>query len=366
MKKVWTCLGTTLAVVAAVPAGCSKSTISADSTGTQVAGAGGQSGAGVVAGAAGVGSIGGSSGGASGGGQAGASGAAAAGGLAGSAGAPSMVAFADPSITEFVRKAYCVTPLMWAKDGRADVLTAHDWTPLYASSSEYKAYYALWRIVGGQLTRVAGPISLEPPSGDPPHIGGCMTTDLDQDGTREVVTLDARQWLRPSFPPGKLLFPDVIGDLDGDGQWEAVRVAGDAKTVTGKALSAKDASTWGVGPLLYEIPAAVANGGLYFGDFDGDGQQDVLLYDQYMGHQYQVLRGGPGGPTAGVVGTLEDVFNIIVADMNGDGRDDLVGQGKAGYRVAISGGKGMFEPQLLVGSASVEGVASADGVGISS
>lgn len=242
-----------------------------------------------------------------------------------------------------------------------DVVTVHDWSPGYTPSVEYKQYYDVWRILNGKLTIVTGPVSLEqsPDTGAP--TGGCATTDLDHDGVVEVTTLAGSHWIRPGVPFGKAFISTGTSDLNADGTWEVPIFSAGGKTLTGANVESKDGTTWTPGALAFSVTPPFSYGAILAGDFDGDGREDTIVHDVLMSNQVVFLRAVPGGPQVLPVATvLEDFANAIVADMNGDGRADLVGRGKKGYQVAFSDGKGGFAAQLLFPHAAIEGYASGD------
>ena len=243
----------------------------------------------------------------------------------------------------------------WSKDGRVDVVTVH---ASFASSPEYKSYYDRWRIENGKLTIVTGPVSLEqlPSAGYP--TGGCATVDLDHDGVVEVATSGAHHWIRPDAAPGTTLVGGEAYDLDVDNIWEAPRFSDDGNTLTGRTVESKDGVAWTLGGPAYSLAMPFPYGSPAAGDFDGDGNKDLLLHDMSKTNQVQVVRAATGGPKMLPITTvLEDFFYPIVADMNGDGRADLVGQGKKGYQVAFSDGKGGFTAQVLFANSAVGGIA---------
>ncbi|MEM9459850.1 MAG: VCBS repeat-containing protein [Myxococcota bacterium] len=73
---------------------------------------------------------------------------------------------------------------------------------------------------------------------------------------------------------------------------------------------------------LAELP----EGGLQTGDFDGDGRVDlVVVTTDDQGTTIRWLRGSPQGPTSPQVVPLDGAARVMVADIDEDGRDDLIG-----------------------------------------
>jgi hypothetical protein len=80
-----------------------------------------------------------------------------------------------------------------------------------------------------------------------------------------------------------------------------------------------------------QIPAggAAYNQG-YLGDFNGDGKEDVLsIVENYVNNAYvysiaAVLGKGNGTFQAAVLTTVLSQDPILIADVNGDGKDDLI------------------------------------------
>jgi hypothetical protein len=102
-----------------------------------------------------------------------------------------------------------------------------------------------------------------------------------------------------------------------------------------------------------QIPAggAAYNQG-YLGDFNGDGKEDVLsIVENYVNNAYvysiaAVLGKGNGTFQAAVLTTVLSQDPILIADVNGDGKDDLIqvhpGNTPSTFDVWLSNGDGTF------------------------
>ena len=163
--------------------------------------------------------------------------------------------------------------------------------------------------------------------------------DFDGDGRQEFIEWDGAtgQWQvldltqEPVFGWGGWL-PGInwneaqVGDWNGDGLDDLAgrdSVSGEWQVAisTGSEFLRHD---WGTLPVPTSSPI------LYVGDFDGDGQDDLLGWvpDATNGDRWQLLRYEPGGgQTASRWGTITELggsANLAVADVNQDGRDDLL------------------------------------------
>jgi hypothetical protein len=162
-------------------------------------------------------------------------------------------------------------------------------------------------------------------------------------------------------------YPRILADVNGDGRADVVGfgVAG-----TWVALARPSGG--------YEAASlAIGNFGEVIGgwttqdrfprtmaDVNGDGRADVVgfglagvwvaLADGAGGFATPALALGAFGEVAGGW-TSQDLFPRTVADVNGDGRADVVGFGRAGVWVALANGSGGFDaPRLAIGAFGAE------------
>lgn len=166
-----------------------------------------------------------------------------------------------------------------------------------------------------------------------------FTADVDGDGVAEgiLVTRDGPRTYRvpeegrPAIGPvagalGNLLAegPRAISDLDRDGRSEIL-------VNTGSSLVAFRAGPGDVfsGQVVAPLSLGAASGlSLVVGDFDGDGDDDVVATaENYPTAQPQarVLWGnGTGGFTQGASAWFPAIQSVAVADFDGNGRDDFI------------------------------------------
>jgi hypothetical protein len=152
------------------------------------------------------------------------------------------------------------------------------------------------------------------------------------------------------------LHPRMLGDVNGDGLPDVVGFGEDGvyvSTSTGSGLTA---------PTQWIPDFGVVAGGWdpqrhlrMLGDVNGDGRQDVVGFGT-DGVWVALSTGGSFGPTqlwsadfgfdAG--GWRVDMHPRALADINGDGRQDVVGFANEGVFVATSTGAGFRQPRLWI------------------
>ncbi|HEX9928327.1 MAG TPA: FG-GAP-like repeat-containing protein [Pyrinomonadaceae bacterium] len=93
-----------------------------------------------------------------------------------------------------------------------------------------------------------------------------------------------------------------------------------------------------------KFATAVALGGLAVGDFNGDGNKDIVTAHSNNGRQIAIYLGDGTGNLAAPVSRpfINRVQDVITGDFNGDGKDDIFAvEGNGGY-VLLSRGNGNF------------------------
>jgi hypothetical protein len=161
----------------------------------------------------------------------------------------------------------------------------------------------------------------------------------------------------------------AVGDFNGDGKLDVI-----ARTFlnsyTGwsvlNLLLGNGDGTFGAAQTIfgsYDGAYAVAIEGVTVGDFNGDGTPDLAVVDRYVGYQSTaevydlgyVLLGGSGGLGSGYAGgggflglfdtSGHKIVGLAAADVNGDGKLDLIAMNANGWVDILSGnGDGTFMP----------------------
>ncbi len=142
--------------------------------------------------------------------------------------------------------------------------------------------------------------------------------------------------------PGDGLGPLAVADFDGDGDGDLLLGAPGARGGGGSLYGLRGLVFAGEEPVgLRDAPALERGAGgqgfaaaLAAGDIDGDGLADALIWSAAGPRRIQVRFGGPGffepsgGPAAVPPHILltpqEPVRSLAVADLDGDGHDDLI------------------------------------------
>jgi hypothetical protein len=116
----------------------------------------------------------------------------------------------------------------------------------------------------------------------------------------------------------------------------------------------------GNGTFQTAVLVDAGNGGsnIIAADFNGDGKQDIALLN---GTNIEVLLGdGTGNFSAPIISTAAAMKYLITADVNGDGIVDIVGSGTSGVDVLTGNGDGTFgAPVALFSGTAIQSVATA-------
>jgi hypothetical protein len=202
--------------------------------------------------------------------------------------------------------------------------------------------------------------------------------DLNGDGKGDLIVLteggaaliflgDGKGRFGPAalFPAGHQPNGLAVADLNGDGKPDLIIANHEEKHVTVLLGNGRGGFT-PAPPLAADVTPHVHN--LAAADLDGDGKLDVVLND-FAGKRVVVLWGG-GGTSAFKVNAA--YYNVVAADVNGDGIPDVVvpawprgevsvllGDGKGGFKSAPGSpyAAGRATTRLAAGDMNGDGIA---------
>ena len=186
--------------------------------------------------------------------------------------------------------------------------------------------------------------------------GAIALADADRSGTLDVVTANADDTVSVllgdgrgsfvawgAFPTGASPSDLVVGDLTGDGVPDVATAGGDGLSIlTGD----------GSGGLLSPVHLAVGEGcrHVVIGDFNLDGTLDLAFtrnsWEEYSGFGVLLGDGAGGFSPLATYSTYLEPFGLAMADLNLDGRPDLVSldglEGDAEIGAFLGDGMGVF------------------------
>lgn len=168
---------------------------------------------------------------------------------------------------------------------------------------------------------------------------GVQLADLDGDGSAEIVA-GTSIYRRADEPAGRWEREDVatgwddtrvaVADLDGDGELEVVLSEGDSPVYGSHPgrLAWFDPPDWQMTLLDDDLFCPHS---LQIADFNADGTPDIYVAEMGLGRndapeQTVYLNDGNGSFTRTVVANGIPTHEARVADLNGDGRPDIVGK----------------------------------------
>lgn len=205
--------------------------------------------------------------------------------------------------------------------------------------------------------------------GQHPHTHGLGIADLNNDGKLDLVTVnnadndvsvafgDGRGGFTRApgspFDVGPSPYPLALGDVNADGRLDIVATASATGPARAQQLQLSRALTLLLGngrggfqtsriPMRTGEPWFVA-----IGDVNGDRKPDLVV-THHEQRELTVLLGDGAGNFREAVGSPFDLghnaFQLVLAEVNHDGRMDVISAAGDGVRVMLGDGSGSFKP----------------------
>src|ERR1043166_1509599 len=168
--------------------------------------------------------------------------------------------------------------------------------------------------------------------------GGSSSTTFTLTVTTPITCNPVNFAAAASFAAGSISESVAVGDFNGDGNQDLVTAnyaSNDVSVLLGDGMGGFGAAT--------SFAAGTGAGSVAVGDFNGDGKQDLAVADNFPEGKVAILLGdGMGGFSAATnFSAGNNPESVAVGDFNGDGKQDLAVASFGSNDVSVLLGNGM-------------------------